>query len=72
MKIDHNAVDNYNKNGCKNKRNIKVLFVNDGPGLLLGSMWEDYAHLERDRIDRVMVCTLKMLDVRLTEDWIKS
>ena len=22
---------------------VKVIFVNDGPGLLLGSMWNDYS-----------------------------
>lgn len=57
-------------NERKNK-NLKVLFINDGPGLLLGSMWEDYTHLEKGREDRVMVCTLKMLDNRLTGDWIQ-
>jgi hypothetical protein len=52
--------------------NIKVLFVNDGPGLLLGSMWEDYARLDSIYGDKVMVCTLKMLDDRLTEEWIRG
>jgi hypothetical protein len=64
-----NEIAQYNE---KNKRNVKVLFINDGPGLLLGSMWEDYTRLESGREDRVMVCTLKMLDDRLTEDWIES
>jgi hypothetical protein len=32
---------------AKAKRlNVKVVFVNDGPGLLLGSMWKDYAKIE--------------------------
>lgn len=51
---------------------LKILFINDGPGLLLGSMWDDYASLEKGREDKVMVCTLKMLEHRLTEDWIRS
>lgn len=57
----------YNK---KNKNNIKILFLNDGPGLLLGSMWNDYIGLEMIGKNRVMVCTLKMLDDRLTKDWL--
>lgn len=64
-----NEIAQYNEN---KKKNVKVLYINDGPGLLLGSMWEDYAHLENGREDKVMVCTLKMLDDRLSEDWIKD
>lgn len=55
---------------------LQVLFVNDGPGLLLGSMWDDYARLETDNIVddelRVMVLTLKMVRERLTESWIEG
>jgi len=49
---------------------LKLLFINDGPGLLLGSMWEDYVRLEELDEDRVMVCTLQMLDGRLTQSWL--
>lgn len=49
---------------------LKLLFINDGPGLLLGSMWEDYVRLEELDEERVMVCTLQMLDERLTENWL--
>lgn len=49
---------------------LKILFLNDGPGLLLGSMWRDYADLENCAPERVMVVTLKMLDERLTEAWL--
>jgi hypothetical protein len=55
-----------------NKTNIKILFLNDGPGLLLGSMWNDYCGLETDGAGRTMVSTLKMLDSRLTEQWLLS
>lgn len=48
---------------------LKLLFVNEGPGLLLGSMWNDYSSLEDIGAGRVMVTTLKMLESRLTEDW---
>lgn len=51
---------------------LKVLFVNDGPGLLLGSMWRDYVTLEQIDRDRVMVCTLQMLDDRITLGWLLS
>jgi hypothetical protein len=55
---------------------LRVLFVNDGPGLLLGSMWDDYARLESDNIVddelRVMVATLKMVPERLNVDWIEG
>lgn len=55
---------------------MQVLFVNDGPGLLLGSMWDDYARLESNNIVddelRVMVVTLKMVGERLTTDWLEG
>lgn len=55
---------------------MQVLFVNDGPGLLLGSMWDDYARLESNNIVdeelRVMVVTLKMVSERLTVDWLEG
>jgi hypothetical protein len=51
---------------------LKVFFLNDGPGLTLGSMWNDYAALEDYGRGKVMVCTLKMLDERFTRDWLES
>jgi len=54
------------------KLKTKVIFLNDGPGLLLGSMWDDYSKLEKMNSDRIMVLTLRMLDERLTEKWLKS
>jgi hypothetical protein len=60
-------------NYAKTKRlNIKVIFLNDGPGLLLGSMWNDYAALERSWPGKIMVSTLRMIPERLTSDWLKS
>ncbi len=52
--------------------NIKVIFVNDGPGLLLGSMWDDYASLEARWPGKIMVLTLRMLTDRLTMVWLKG
>lgn len=50
----------------------KIIFVNDGPGLLLGSMWNDYANLEKINPDKIMVLTLRMFGERLTTDWLKN
>ncbi len=50
----------------------KVIFVNDGPGLLLGSMWNDYAHLERSRPGKILVATLRMIPERITREWLFS
>jgi len=49
----------------------KIIFVNDGPGLLLGSMWDDYAYIE-DSSDDIIVVTLRMIMERITMDWLKS
>lgn len=50
----------------------KVIFVNDGPGLLLGSMWNDYSTIEHINPDKVMVLTLRMFNERLTSKWLTS
>ena len=50
----------------------KVIFLNDGPGLLLGSMWEDYARIEERHPNDVKVITLRMIDERLSETWLKG
>lgn len=47
--------------------NIKVIFLNDGPGLLLGSMWRDYAALEDRWPGKIMVLTFRMVAERLTD-----
>ena len=49
---------------------IKLIFVNDGPGLLLGSMWDDYASIEERWPNRILVLTLRMVPVRLDMSWI--
>lgn len=48
----------------------KVIFVNDGPGLLLGSMWEDYSRIEEMYPNEVKVITLRMIDERLPKEWL--
>jgi hypothetical protein len=51
---------------------IKVIYVNDGPGLLLGSMWNDYAYIEDLWPNRVKVVTLRMVPNRITAEWLRS
>lgn len=48
----------------------KIIFLNDGPGLLLGSMWEDYSRIEERYPDEVKVITLRMIEERLSEEWL--
>src|SRR5205807_2157753 len=53
-----NEILTYAKNkGLK----TKVVFLNDGPGLLLGSMWEDYDKLEKSWPGKIKVVTLRMV-----------
>src|ERR1700722_8514092 len=54
------------------KLRTKLIFLNDGPGLLLGSMWDDYARLEQSQKGKIVVLTLRMIPERLTLDWLRS
>lgn len=54
------------------KLQTKLIFLNDGPGLLLGSMWNDYAKLEQSQGGRILVLTLRMIPERLALDWLRS
>jgi hypothetical protein len=49
----------------------KIIFVNDGPGLLLGSMWDDYSYIE-EVSDDIKVVTLRMVTERITLEWLNS
>lgn len=51
---------------------LKVIFVNDGPGLLLGSMWRDYGSIEESHPGLVKVVTLRMVAERITMEWLLS
>lgn len=64
----NNAIELVNYNSSQHT-NIKIIYLNDGPGLLLGSMWNDYSSLE-EYDDKILVTTLKMLNSRLTKDWL--
>jgi hypothetical protein len=50
--------------------NTKMIFLNDGPGLLLGSMWNDYAKIEVSWPGKILVLTLRMVTERLKLDWL--
>jgi hypothetical protein len=54
------------------KLRSKLIFLNDGPGLLLGSMWNDYARLEQSHKGKIVVLTLRMIPERLTLEWLRS
>jgi len=56
----------------KRRLRTKVIFINDGPGLLLGSMWDDYAKLENSRPGKILVATLRMVSERITPEWLLS
>lgn len=51
---------------------LKVIFLNDGPGLLLGSMWSDYVYLEKSGNGRIKVATLRMVPERITAEWLEA
>lgn len=55
-----------------NKLRTKLIFLNDGPGLLLGSMWDDYTRLEQSQKGKIVVLTLRMIPERLSLDWLRS
>lgn len=50
----------------------KVIFVHDGPGLLLGTMWNDYGTLEKSWPARIKIVTLRMVPERITIEWLES
>lgn len=68
---NENVVKSVTRYSERNGLDVKILFVNDGPGLLLGSMWDDYARIDASA-ENVKVCTLKMLDERVSEEWVLS
>ena len=51
---------------------LKVIFLNDGPGLLLGSMWRDYASIEESHPGSIRIVTLRMIAERITMEWLLS
>lgn len=54
-----------------NGLDLKIIFINDGPGLLLGSMWDDYSKIEAIDYDHIRVVTLRMVNERINNNWLK-
>ncbi|MEA3310646.1 MAG: bstEII [candidate division WOR-3 bacterium] len=67
-----NCADEILNYATQHNLRTKVIFVNDGPGLLLGSMWNDYASLENSWPGRIIVVTLRMVPERLNIEWLRS
>lgn len=65
----HNASSEFLEYAKGKELRTKVIFVNDGPGLLLGSMWNDYSYLE-EVSDDIIVVTLRMIVDRINEEWL--
>jgi hypothetical protein len=68
----HTAVDEILRYAHKRGLRTKVILLNDGPGLLLGSMWNDYSKLENSHVGEVLVATLRMVPERLTLNWLRT
>lgn len=68
----HNCASEVLRYASETHRNLKLIFVNDGPGLLLGSMWDDYAAIERSWSNKIIVATLRMIPERVTYEWLES
>lgn len=66
------AVGEFLAYSSRNQLSTKILFINDGPGLLLGSMWRDYGALEYLDEHKVMVVTPLMFSERVTAQWLRS
>jgi hypothetical protein len=56
----------------ENGLSIRLLFLNDGPGLLLGSMWDDYAALEESWPGKLQVIPLRIVPYRISYDWLRG
>jgi len=67
----HNAAREVLEYAKGKELRTKVIFVNDGPGLLLGSMWDDYSYLE-EVSDDILVVTLRMMSERILEEWLNQ
>lgn len=67
-----NCANEFLRYAKKSKIDTKLIFVNDGPGLLLGSMWNDYSTLEKSWDGKIMVLTLRMVTERITKEWLNS
>lgn len=56
----------------KTGRHFKILFLSDGPGLTHKDTWLEACILDGKLNDNVRVSTLKLLDERITEAWLRK
>jgi hypothetical protein len=66
----HNCADEILYYANLHKLRTKVIFLNDGPGLLLGTMWNDYDKIEKSHNSKILVVTLRMVPERITREWL--
>jgi len=67
-----NCVDEVLTYARERNLDTRMIFLNDGPGLLLGSMWRDYAALEESWPGKIKVVTLRMVPERITTQWLRA
>ena len=67
-----NKVDKAKASADFLSRNLKLLFLSDGPGLLHGDTWEEACSLDGQWNGRVRVITLKLAEKRVTPEWLES
>ncbi|EMV9370039.1 hypothetical protein AADU81_003844 [Vibrio alginolyticus] len=61
------------KNFCiETDKDFKVIFLADGPGLVHGDTWAESCTLDGSWEDNVRVMTYKLLQERLTAEWLNS
>jgi hypothetical protein len=56
----------------KHRRTIRIVFLADGPGLAHRDTWKEACELDCMWDDNVRVATLKLVDTRLTLDWLRG
>lgn len=49
---------------------IRVAFISDGPGLTHGDTWKEAVALDKSWDDNVRVATMKLVNDRITKEWI--
>lgn len=69
-RLEKNCADEILNYAQEQELDLRVIFLNDGPGLLLGSMWRDYAGLEESWPNKIKVVTLRMVPERITAQWL--
>ena len=56
----------------KTGKQVNIIFLSDGPGLLHNDTWKEACHLEESWDDNVRVTTLKTAPQRITKEWLHA